>query len=139
MPNTLIWQEKWEMGIEPMDADHREMVRLLNLLFESATDEPTEVVAGLDRVLAHLRQHFDREESFLRAIDYPLLEQHRNEHVKEMAELVDLRRELAGRDTGWLDEGSVAGIKRWFFNHVIAEDHRYAEYYFEREESREGD
>jgi hemerythrin len=149
MPTRLTWHEGWALGIEELDADHREMLRLLNLLFtegqvlDGADDDPPEatqapgadppkVVERLDTVLAHLRTHFAREESFLQSIDYPHFEEHSGEHALEMAELVELRRDLAQRHARCLDEESTAAIKRWFFNHVIAEDQRYAEHYFER-------
>jgi len=140
MPTPLTWHEGWALGIEELDADHREMLRLLNLLFaagrtadESAhpAEDPPSVNERLQAVLAHLRIHFDREEAFLHSIGYPGLEEHRGEHALEMAELVDLSRDLAHRRACCLDEESAAAIKRWFFNHVIAEDQRYADYYFE--------
>lgn len=150
MSTELIWRDVWTMGIEPMDADHREMLRLLNRLFATSQDQadtgPTDgdpsgcepdaddhqdsLIRRLDDVLDHLRRHFAREEAFLQSIDYPLFEEHRGEHALEMAELVELRRDLLSQQGRQLDQESIAGIKRWFFNHVIAEDHRYAEYYF---------
>ena len=90
-------------------------------------------------MVEHLRAHFAREESFLQSIDYPFFDEHRGEHALEMAELAELRRELLNRPSRRLDQESIAGIKRWFFNHVIAEDHRYAEYYLARARpNREG-
>jgi hemerythrin len=149
MPTPLTWHEGWALGIEELDADHREMLRLLNLLFAAgqpsdAADatapegtlvpgaDPLGAIERLDAVLKHLRAHFEREEVFLKSIDYPQLEEHSGEHALEMAELTELRRDLANGQAPRLDEESAAAIKRWFFNHVIAEDQRYAEYYFER-------
>jgi hemerythrin len=150
MPPELIWQDSWAIGIERMDADHREMLRLLNLFFAASHgrdnsdpeaddpptvptrvgSEPVSLIQRLDDVLEHLRVHFAREENFLQSIGYPSFDEHRSEHALEMAELIELRRELLDRPNQPLDEESAAGIKRWFFNHVIAEDRRYAAYYF---------
>ena len=100
MPTQLTWHEGWALGIEDLDADHREMLRLLNLLFTAgytsdgipATPaagslapgaDPLEVLARLDAVLKHLRAHFEREEAFLERIGYPQLEEHSGEHALE--------------------------------------------------------
>jgi len=142
MATLLVWRDVWLLGIDELDADHREMVRLLNELFGCEEPSPANAAPGaegdteqerlrdrLDAVLTHLRSHFQREEAFLTAIGYPRPEQHRREHALEMAELVDLRRSITATDAHCLSESAAEGIKRWFFNHVIAEDRTYADFY----------
>jgi hemerythrin len=142
MAALLVWRDVWLLDIDELDADHREMVRLLNELFgceEASPAGAAPVAEGeteqerlrdrLEAVLTHLRSHFQREETFLTAIGYPRLEQHRREHALEMAELVDLQRSIMATDTHCLSEAAAEGIKRWFFNHVIAEDREYADFY----------
>jgi hemerythrin len=146
MSTLLIWRDAWSLGIDELDTDHREMVRLLNHLFdtEPAPDDdppPRGTDANphatreslrnrLEAVTAHLRAHFEREEAFLAAIDYPGLEEHRREHALQMAEFVDLQRCVAAGAARCLNEEAADSVKRWFFNHVIAEDKRFAEFYF---------
>ena len=160
MPNELTWRNDWLLGIEQLDEDHRRMVHLLNLLFAAPETPmtgagPTEtgvqtaetIVADaraillerLDEVIEHLRAHFAREEAFLHSIDFPGYDEHSSEHALQMAEFVQLRREILGQGTDHLDAEIIGGIKRWFFNHVIAEDHRFAAYYFEKILEREED
>jgi hemerythrin len=142
MTALLVWRDAWLLGIDALDADHREMVRLLNELFGCEEASPARaapvahdgshknrLLSRLDAVLIHLRSHFQCEETFLTAIGYPRLEQHRREHAIEMAELVDLQRSIIATDAHCLSEAAAEGIKRWFFNHVIAEDREYAEFY----------
>ena len=140
MTSLLIWREEWLLGIETLDADHQEMVRLMNLLFcrnapergGDAEHATPPVLDRLDAVIEHVRVHFGREESFLQSIDYPHYEEHRTEHSLQMAEFIQIRRELEESGAPCIDAETAEGIKRWFFNHAIAEDQRFADYYYEQ-------
>ncbi len=147
MTAFLTWRDDLLMGIDVLDADHQQMVRLLNLLVAAgepppdppAPDgdpEPTSqrpaaaALQHLDDLIAHVRGHFEREEAFLRAIGYPDYVDHKREHAMQMAEFVDLRRRLAEETTRYIDPETVQEFRHWFFNHVIAEDRKYAAYFF---------
>jgi hemerythrin len=126
MSESLVWRDAWAIGVGLLDEQHREMVMLINALLGAARDEPAG--AKLDALIGHLRRHFETEQVFLRAIDYPLAERHRCEHALQMAEFVDLRRDVA-RSAGALGDADRAAIRQWFFNHVVAEDRRFGAYY----------
>jgi hemerythrin len=147
MTAFLTWRDDLLMGIDVLDADHQQMVMLLNLLVAAgepspdppALDDDPEstmqtpavgVLEHLDALITHVRGHFEREEAFLRAIGYPNYADHKREHTMQMAEFVDLRRRLADETTRYIDPATVQGIRNWFFNHVIAEDREYAAYFF---------
>jgi hemerythrin len=127
MSDHLTWRPAWDLGIEVIDVDHREMVRLINRLSDPA--EPPPVAERLGDLIDHLRHHFVVEEEFLVSIRYPQANQHAREHHVQLAELVALARLLRGADAKVLDPAELRSIKDWFFNHVIAEDRRFADYY----------
>lgn len=142
---ALVWRDAWLLGIEPLDADHRKMVELLNAVLCDAGDESgdagrpsnrqvpaTPIGERMKALVDHLRNHFAREETFLEAIEYPAFESHKREHAMEMAELIDVARSHAERGAPCVGAEAAEGIKRWFFDHVIAEDRRFAQYYHER-------
>lgn len=143
MTDFLMWRDSWLLGIEEIDADHQEMVRLTNRLVElrvpvgeSAAQAPVgepsleALKRRLEELIDKVRTHFDREERFLRAIGYPGYAEHRREHLMQMAEFTDLRRCLERDGSQCMDLQTLQSIKDWFFNHVIAEDRVYAEYFF---------
>jgi hemerythrin-like metal-binding protein len=129
MTEPLIWRDAWLLDIELLDADHREMVRLMNRL--SDPDDPQPLSRRITELIEHLRRHFHIEQVFLRAIDYPELDEHSREHALQLAELVDLSRRLARTDKPVLDDTEIGALKDWFFPHVIAGDRRFAAYYRE--------
>jgi hemerythrin len=127
MSEQLIWRPSWELGIESIDADHREMVRLINRLSDPA--DPASLSNRLLDLISHLRRHFRDEEVFLESIRYPQAMEHAREHHVQLAELVVLRRIVGDSNASALDPAELRGIKDWFFNHVIAEDRRFAAFY----------
>ncbi len=141
----LVWREEWCLGIEALDTDHRELMRLLNRLLESQGQalgdserhqadggqgpaEPGQV-ADLATLIAHLRDHFRREEELMAAIAYAGLEDHSSEHAMQIAELLALCREFEISGASRLAAESLECIKRWCFDHFVTEDLRLADAY----------
>lgn len=140
MADFLSWRDDWKTDIAWVDEDHLEMVKRLNRLADAcdwgsgdrgspSTPYKERVLDALDALIEHNRRHFQAEEAFLREIAYPGYESHRREHVMQLAEFLDLRRDLERDLAQNLGPHTLDDFKRWFFNHVIAEDHVYADFY----------
>jgi hemerythrin-like metal-binding protein len=127
MTELLTWRDSWLLDIELLDADHREMVRLINRLGDLG--DSSTLARRVNQLIEHLRRHFHVEQVFLREIDYPDLDRHAREHALQLAELVDLARRLARSDKRVLDATDLGALKDWFFTHVVAGDRRFADYY----------
>ena len=96
----------------------------------ASPDAPKDgVLATMDALIEHTRRHFLAEEAFLRQIRFPGYNEHRCEHVLQTAEFADMRRALGQEPGPVLGSETLQDLKRWFFNHVIAEDRAYVDYY----------
>jgi hemerythrin-like metal-binding protein len=122
-----VWHDNWLIGIDELDADHKEIVRLINRLADPSEKIP--VLQRLENLAAHMRAHFEREERFLDRIQYPERTAHANEHIMEMAEFTLLKRDLIASGAAAMDAASLEGIKTWFFNHAVAQDRLFADYF----------
>lgn len=142
MVPSLTWRDDWLLGIDHVDSDHREMVRLFNRLLEAAgrqdrpPDTPAEgdapsILECLGALIEHLRGHFAVEEAFLRSIGYPGISEHKCEHALHLAELSDLRRRAELAPVPRIDQESLTSMKEWLFDH-IDEDRGFALYYFQQ-------
>ena len=146
MTEFLVWREGWLLHIDPLDADHKEMVRLLNLLASSEThtanagekegsadkkDTPAteSLLSRFDALISHIRDHFAREEAFMESINYPGCQEHKREHTVQMAVFTALRRDLSNSGAETLEREDLQGIKMWFLDHVFGEDRHYADFY----------
>lgn len=142
MASLLVWRDRWFLGIEDLDADHREILTLVNGLIEvgaghgsplrNAEEPPLEgPLERLQRLIDRLRRHCRVEDAFLKSIAYPDFAAHKCEHALHLAELVALRRRLAAHGAQEIDEGSLNYVKEWFLNH-LSDDRQFVRYYFER-------
>ena len=146
MSDFLVWREGWLINIDPMDEDHIEMVRLLNLLADIKNDiemdenthssEENNIpsiehfIRRYDDLIAHIKAHFEREEAFMESINYPRTSIHKREHSVQMAAFTSFRRQLAERGMGVFEREDLNWIKMWFLGHVVSEDQEYANYYW---------
>jgi hemerythrin len=121
----LQWQDNFNLGIEEVDHEHRELIGLINALHDSlATDRSAvRVEAFLGEVLADISAHFALEEKVMRARRYDALEEHKADHERLLDELRDLMDEQA--DGAVLDEERFAQrLAQWFAGHFQTHDAR---------------
>ncbi|SDX10075.1 hemerythrin [Thiocapsa roseopersicina] len=143
----LVWRDEWCMDIPALDADHRRLVILVNALLASRPRserdpagigddrEPdaadSEPLARFEALLDHLRHHFKREEAIMLSIDYDDFQTHKCEHSLQLAELTELRRQAVRDHGNAFSHESLQWVKRWCFDHFVAEDQRLARAYAE--------
>lgn len=139
MASKLCLRDSWILGIDNLDADHREIVRLFNRLVDGEQGGPMSqgrpgdhsdgLLDRLEALIDHLRRHFAVEEALLDEMGYPDAPAHKREHALQMAELVDLHRQLTITKFPRVDDQSLDALKDWFFAHVVDEDRYFARYY----------
>ncbi len=148
MAKILTWREDWTLRIDTLDDDHRAIVDiLLDIAGRFGTDsqcpqgqrpqaekgsggDADRLFAALDRLGSVTREHFRREEEFMRTINYPHLAEHRSEHALLMAEHTALKRELRERGVERLGAMELNDLKNWVVAHILGADRGFAEHYF---------
>ena len=122
----MEWQEEWSVGVAALDAQHKVLVRLINLLhdIELHGGDMTGVFAELDR---YVDEHFRLEEQMLEAAAYPDLAGHKGEHKVFRDWLRSVRRSYAGGgSSAYHLAGTVNGFLRmWLANHILGSDMAY--------------
>ena len=151
MAKTLTWRDEWTLRIDTLDDDHKAIVDLLSDIAQRFAEEPERPVesdegdgvggggdggdgdlyAALGRLSAYTREHFRREEEFMRTIDYPGLADHRSEHALHMAELTTQVREFRERGLERLSVQELEFLKQWVVAHILGADRGFADHYFE--------
>jgi hemerythrin-like metal-binding protein len=77
---ALLWDDKYKVGEEKIDAEHREWFRLAND-FLDAGDRQTRDASG-EAFSRYTRQHFIAEEALMQEILYPFIATHVGEHQR---------------------------------------------------------
>jgi hemerythrin-like metal-binding protein len=87
-----------------------------------------EGAANADLLLAHLLRflaaHFGDEERLMKAMEYPELAVHQQEHEKCSGKLAELVSAVTSGELGAAD--CAPFIRDWLHNHLLGSDQRYA-------------
>jgi len=125
----VIWQEVYSVGDPIMDAQHGELLRIINELFDAIR-----VSAGaqyihntLVSVKEYVEFHLISEENLLRNIQYPELDTHRRQHDEMRTWLREMCFEFrAGRSN--ISKDLLIFLRDWWIKHITRSDGLYAPY-----------
>lgn len=112
----MQWNESLVLGLAPMDATHQEFVDCYNAL-AAADDE--DFVARLDAFIEHSVAHFEQENVWMAAVNFPGC--HKAEHDRVLAVLRDVRKRAVDGDMA-LGRRLVEEIPPWFESHASGMD-----------------
>lgn len=88
------WTSEWSVGVETIDAQHRELFAVINtLLRETGSSAPPDLANVLDFLEEYVNSHFGLEELYMRRHSYAGFPTHKSEHVAFIDKFYDLRDE----------------------------------------------
>ena len=128
------------VGVEALDSQHKQIVSLLNELYESiiakkARDSHLELLA---RLVNLTKTHFATEEQALRARSYPGYIRHKAAHEGLASNLMEFREQIARRKRELTIE--YADLMRlWLVDHFAEFDRKYAAFFGRENHSKEID
>jgi diguanylate cyclase (GGDEF)-like protein/hemerythrin-like metal-binding protein/PAS domain S-box-containing protein len=123
----LIWHDSYACGESTIDDEHRKLFEFANNLIDSAftrNENPQQLDSDLEKLLAHVVQHFADEEAILARYHYNDLDVHAHDHKVLIEHALKLRDSaLAGGVTigelvNFLAEEVVA-------QHLLKTDHKF--------------
>jgi hemerythrin-like metal-binding protein len=122
----LEWKEKYAIGIQEIDAQHKNLVNMIIKLFSAmqsgaGKDVLEEILAGL---VDYTRKHFMTEEILMGNFDFPELEAHQKEHHKFVEEVTHFQQEYQSGNTG-LSIQLITFLRNWLDEHICETDHKY--------------
>ena len=121
----LQWKDHYSVGIAAVDHEHRELIALINRLYDEAAAEGTKpaVVAFFGDLLRGISAHFALEEQFMRERGYDQLPQHKGDHERLLDELRDIMEDFENDDEA--DRAELATrLDAWFSRHFETHDAR---------------
>ena len=125
---TLIkWDKSYSVGIEMLDAQHKNLFKLLDTMFEAMKEGKGKEVLGL--VLGELKcytiTHFADEERMMKKHNFPGLKAHIFEHKL----FIDKIKELTAKYQagGIIYTGDITSfLKKWLVSHIQKMDKQYS-------------
>ena len=125
----FIWKPSYNLGVAEIDLDHRQLVGIINELYEAMKEGRGRDVINqtVDRLIDYIGEHFDREESIMRAAGFPNLGRHEREHQGFRAAVLEMDvRRRAGCGPSAIE--LLTYLSDWLRDHVTSTDRELGRY-----------
>ena len=125
----FIWKKSYEIGVNEIDMQHRQLVGMINELFEAmkAGEGSTVVDEVLDKLVDYAQMHFSTEERYMQTHYYPDLEEHERLHLGLTKHVVEFRaKQRAGKAIKTPDLMNF--LRDWLVEHISVEDKKFGKF-----------
>lgn len=129
-PNPALWSEKYETGIRAIDNDHKGLFEDIRFLGEALArgGAARQIDSAIESLEKYCREHFGREEAFMKSAHYPETDAHIREHRRMTSRIARLRA-LFAENPRQIDGRKVyLYLTDWLSNHILGADMRYIPY-----------
>jgi hemerythrin len=131
----VVWSEKYATGIELIDAQHKELVKLTNELYRACVDGREAVQSifkeALSRMVDYVHFHFTAELELLARINYPEYAEHKKQHEELVQKILEASKMYDG-GRKFIANKFVRTLRDWVFGHIAIYDKEYAAYVAEQ-------
>lgn len=123
----MPWTEDLSVGVEELDADHRQLFAMVNALFDAVEGGSSGdlLAAFFDALVDYTRDHFAREEALMAACHYPGLPSHRMEHFQLAERGHQLRGQFLLGDAEPVSRDLLGLFNGWLTTHIRITDGAY--------------
>jgi hemerythrin-like metal-binding protein len=122
------WDEKFSVHIPQMDAQHRQIIELLDAFRKCAQSSESRQLApaAMEPLNQYAQRHLRREELVLRVRGYPEYAAHAAEHAVYLKKVALLQAQLERRDISIRITNFLTG---WWKYHILHSDQEYARFF----------
>ena len=120
------WSDKYLLGINEIDEQHRGFFELCNHKPLSEMDR-AEMALMLEQLNDYIQNHFRHEQELMKQAKYPDLESHLEEHKFFIQKVQEMKQEYSYMNP-LLYEKITIFMKKWFLSHIMFSDRKYQEY-----------
>lgn len=124
MNATFEWDERYRLGNEKIDSQHKNLIALTNAIAQS--EGILEIQAAVMKVYKYTRTHFADEEELMRSVAFPHLEAHVRLHDKLISDLNAISAKDLETDTAVHEFKSF--VYRWIVDHLMNHDRELVEF-----------
>jgi len=122
------WNEKYSVGIQSIDNQHKELFKHLNVLLHAMKEGKAENVTNqiLSELEIYTRNHFIKEEFYFHRFNYPQAAEHIQEHQIFIQKIESFKSEFNARKITLTYE-LLSFLKDWIDHHIMEVDKKYME------------
>ncbi|MFM2090580.1 MAG: hypothetical protein RLZZ127_1069 [Planctomycetota bacterium] len=122
----MSWNASLATGIASIDAQHQQLVKFVNELFDAMTQNRGKEATGkvLDALVDYTVKHFAHEEQLFARLGYPDSAAHIREHQELKRQVGDfMAKYKAGQAT--VNSELMTFLRTWLTNHIMGSDRKY--------------
>jgi hemerythrin len=132
------WEDKYSVGVEKIDNQHKRLIDIINRLYYSRGNK-THAVLGetIQELIDYTKTHFTDEEQLMRENGYPDYEAHKKKHESFIEKVKEFKNEYQKVDDDLLEDYSLVTeillfLKTWLCDHILVVDKEYSPYLIKR-------
>ena len=123
----LEWNDKMSVGVREIDAEHKNLVSMLNNLYDGMqSGKAQEALAKvLDELISYTASHFAHEERLFAQTGYPAADGHIAEHRALTKQALEVQSKYKAGATAALSMEVLNFLRNWLVNHIQGSDRKY--------------
>lgn len=121
--DLMEWNDRFILGHDKIDRDHRKLVALVNQLSEAMLKREGKEICGkvIEDLAAYAKTHFSTEEQLMALHHYANTAEHKAEHANFVDQVAELKSRFdAGSIT--LSISLLGFLKEWLTKHILITD-----------------
>jgi len=130
--DLITWSDKFSCGIKLIDDQHKELVELVNEMFNHVTGNDLQEKNYFNRVIndavAYVKTHFATEEKLMLATKFDGYAEHKKEHESFILAVVENIKDYEAGKRLTLST-FTRFLKDWVLSHIALMDKKYFEYF----------
>jgi hemerythrin len=116
----MEWKQEYLVGIHEIDAQHKALTECISSIEQAVAQYDRQTAdAALVRLADLAQAHFTLEESLMRILDYPRLEEHADDHKQFSVHLNTLHERSLTTD---VFHDRIEALQKWWISHVQKHD-----------------
>ena len=127
----IVWENKYSVGIEHIDNQHKELFDLTNKLYGACLSGDKELQEAFKKAMGcmveYVHHHFSVEMEFLKKIKYPEAHNHKLQHDELIKNILSAAKDFNEGKT-FVPNNFVRTLKDWIISHIAVYDKEYALY-----------
>jgi len=129
----ILWNEKYNTGIQEIDDQHKKLIKILNSLYESFVDRTTneKLKEVVQEMAKYTEYHFGVEEKYFKEFNYSGADEHIAEHQTFVQNVKTFQEDM--------EQGKVSVtfqlmnfLRSWLIEHINGTDRRYISLFKEK-------
>lgn len=135
MATFVEWDQKYNVGIPSVDAQHMHLIRLTNSLFDACTKDKETMDLEFREVMKesvdYVMVHFRDEETLMKSAGYDKFQEHKQKHEEFIRKVLESVKEYK-EGKKFVPNNFVRFLRDWLFDHIAINDKEFSRFYFSK-------